>query len=407
MNKISLIMYAAICILVVALSCEETADVKGKPGSGGGGSDGDADADSDSDSDSDNDSDSDTDNDTDGDSDGDGDADSDGDSDSDGDGDVDGDGDGDADGDGDLCAEQDFNIERTIVRMMILLDASGSMQGAKWQQATAAVKSVLNKYDFMIDFGFDSFPNMGNQCFVNSPIIADCAKENAQNIIQKMGAIQVNPIMATPLGCAMKNFMKPAYAPVFGEKHFPSYLLVVSDGVDDCGLQCANPMVNFTNIMSKKVFPPDYIEITTSLLNDYGIKTFVIGFGQGANPEDLNAIAESGGTSRKTFIDAADQASLEKSMGKIAGTVVSCVFEVAEQDDTKVDLNKTNLYTIDKDSKKEVIGYDEGCAKGKGWTWTNDKKNTVELCEETCTKLKDGTARGISATFGCPTVMVY
>jgi hypothetical protein len=128
----------------------------------------------------------------------------------------------------------------------------------------------------------------------------------------------------------------------------------------------------------------------------------VVGFGQGADPDDLNAIASSGGTTVTKYIDAHDAKSLQQALDQIASTLVSCSFQLGDLDEAQTDLDKTNLYSLDKDGNQTVIGWDQGCSKNKGgWTWTNANRTAIDLCEKTCQELKDGTIRGISATFGC------
>jgi hypothetical protein len=188
---------------------------------------------------------------------------------------------------------------------------------------------------------------------------------------------------------------------------------LISDGVDTCCLGCddtqSNPLqtVRQTGVGGlKQVEGQQYVKITKELL-DVGIKTFVVGFGQGADPQDLNAIASSGGTTMKKYIDAKNGAALQNALETIASSVVSCSFQIGDQDQTQVDLDKTNLYSFDIDDNQTVLGLDQGCTKDKGgWTWADDEHTAIDLCEQTCQSLNKGAIRGIKATFGCPSVLV-
>lgn len=176
------------------------------------------------------------------DSDGDADGDSDGDTDSDGDVDGDTDADGDSDGDSDVCAKEEFAIQASPVRLMLLQDISGSMvmddSGTllpppnKWTIARSALAKMLNSYEAEIAFGFDTFPNNG-LCGVDQPPQSDTQKNNAQTIIGLMDMI--DPDGSTPLLLAMKKYLSSTYAPIFSSDGATKYLVVVSDGGDTCG----------------------------------------------------------------------------------------------------------------------------------------------------------------------------
>jgi len=246
------------------------------------------------------------------------DSDSDSDGDSDGDNDADDDGfedddNGDDDDDGfdteseAICEEEEIDINPILSRVMVLQDISGSMVEdqdgnpvEKWNQAKAAITSLAEKYETEVDLGLDFFPDgsgdMFSQCGVDNPVISDTAPENAQAIINSLNAAQ--PSGSTPLYVAMKKFTEPNYAPQFTADGANSYLLVVSDGADTCGI---NPDDFFTD----PVTPADLTQVTTTLLNSHEISTFVIGFGEGVAPEQLNAIAAAA-MMMKRFIASAD-----------------------------------------------------------------------------------------------------
>ncbi|MCP4601864.1 MAG: VWA domain-containing protein [Proteobacteria bacterium] len=260
----------------------------------------------------------------------------------------------------------------------------------KWEVAKLAMSNMLNKYSSFLDFGWDVFPNNG-MCGVNQPAIVDCAPNNGQNIIGRMNA-RGEPMGSTPLFCAMSKFKEPGYAKVFTSPDATPYLLVVSDGSDVCGVRCGGLIPT----------PATAVQLgtVTDELCKKGINTYAIGFGEGASPAQLNAIARNGCTGRKQYIVANNQQELEKALNDIAATAVSCVYELNEVDDD-ADPNETNFYFDD-----DVVGYDEDCAKEKGWTWTDDTQSKVEFCKEACEILKGGTIHNIRATFGCPVVPV-
>jgi hypothetical protein len=317
-----------------------------------------------------------------------------------GDADVDTDGDGDSDSDtGSVCDEQNFEIERVPVRLMILQDMSYSMSDPEvanpthWTHARPALIALLINWTGQgIEFGFDIFPDSNQAfygCHVTAPIQIDAALDNEQQII---GFIEgYTPYgESTPLWCAMDNFTEPGYAPLFTADGGQPYLLVVSDGEDLCGTGCQIGGAASAGEMGM---------VTAQLLGN-GIKTFVIGFGSGVSAAQLNAIAQNGGTPFTTYFNAQNGEQLQEALETVAASVVSCVWDIEEPAAT-ADPDNVNFYFDD-----EVVPYDENCEMGIGWTWTDESHTQVEFCDGACDQLVAGGVDEISAMFGCPTVVI-
>ncbi|MCP4600400.1 MAG: VWA domain-containing protein [Proteobacteria bacterium] len=295
----------------------------------------------------------------------------------------------DDDSEEEICLEWNVDINPVPVRIMIVQDLSSSMgQGTptKWRQAQTALTTMLNNFNSAIEFGFDGFPYLA-ECAVAQEPAADAVPDNAKYITDGLGKLALT--RSTPLYLAIKNYQKANYAPKFMAQGANRYLLVVSDGADSCGT---------TGTMRDGATPQQLGTITGALLTTKDLKTFVIGFGTGANPAQLNAIAAAGGTNHKQYINAQDQAALESALNDIAASVVSCIYEIGQQDTNEVNLDEVNFYFDD-----VLVGWDDGCALDKGWTWVDDAKTRVEFCKEACDKLKNNEVTEISATFGCPT----
>lgn len=298
----------------------------------------------------------------------------------------------------DVCEEWLIEIEQVLTRLMFLQDVSSSMgqeTPTKWEQAKAALINALEKFDADIEFGFDIFPTTEG-CMVSAPVISDTAPENGQTLIDLINATQLS--RSTPLYVGMEEYLNPDYAVNFLSQDVDSYLVVVSDGSDSCGTEEGGNMGNVT--------PAQLAALTKQLLDEQKVMTFAIGFGTGASPDQLNAIAENGGTPFTTYIDAQNQTELEESFDQIASIVVSCTYDIGEPDGN-VDMDEVNFYfDYDDGNDPVVIPYDEDCAAGVGWTWMNDEKTQVLFCEEACEKLKTGEVKQITATYGCETIVV-
>ena len=103
-----------------------------------------------------------------------------------------------------------------------------------------------------------------------------------------------------------------------------------------------------------------------------------------------------------TYLDAQDPAALEGALGEIAASVVGCQFSLGEIDEMEVGLDEVNFYF-----DGNVVGYDENCAAGKGWSWYStaalEVRNikVVEFCTAACDRLNSGEVAEITAAVGC------
>ena len=296
------------------------------------------------------------------------------------------------DGDFVACETLSSDLSRVATRVMLLQDISSSMSeqvGAngqsKWELAQTAIEGMVNAYDSDIEFGLDLFPR-GGSCNVGSSVILDVAPDNASAINNELA--ETNLSQTTPLLRAMVNYTQAAYAPGFLDGGGGSYLVIISDGADSCG---ANGQ------FQQGASAAELQAVTANLRNLFGIRTIVIGFGQGVEPAQLNAIAQAGGTSFNTYLKADDGEQLSNALSQIAEKVVaSCVFQVGTFENPDVNFD---WVVVSLDGKK--LGYDPGCEKGKGWTWTSDAHSSIEFCAEKCADIEDGNISSIKVELAC------
>jgi hypothetical protein len=312
-----------------------------------------------------------------------------------------------------VCGEQDFAVEIAPPRLMILLDKSSSMaddlgnSGSKINQARAAIDYLIDRYQDRVLFGFDAFPSSGN-CTVTDPIVRDTATSFTDNFAVAGAALGTAANGAsTPMYCGLRILADPTYAPRFNDPNGNKYVILISDGADLCGDQCCVPLpTGFPPVPPAECVAAEdeLADLASGMLATAGIRTFVIGFddpsGDNVSESQLNAIAANGGTSYSSFLLASNQTQLEAAFDDIASQAVSCVLTLDDPGE-EANPDEVNVYFDD-----VPVGFDEGCAVGTGWDWTDDTHTAVELCPAACAELQTLTVDNISVTFGCPSVIV-
>ncbi|MDJ0763378.1 MAG: vWA domain-containing protein [Myxococcota bacterium] len=292
-----------------------------------------------------------------------------------------------------LCPAWDMRLDVLLPRLMLLQDLSFSMNSnasSNWHQAKQAIKATLEKYKKQIAFGFDGFPNATN-CVVSRPPYLDCDPQNAQIIIDEIDSLDL--FRSTPLYLGLKNFTKTGYAPNCTAQDRRRYLLLISDGADSCG--AGGP------IDPHGASAEELAEVTSSVLESTGTATFVIGYGSGVNPYQLNAIAAAGGTEFDEYIAAQHQFEFEHALDIVYAAVADCVYHIDNLSNDPIVMDEVNFF-FDGD----LVGWDDNCAHNTGWTWAEGDTSRVEFCHAACMQLKAGNVDEITAELDCPTISI-
>jgi hypothetical protein len=264
----------------------------------------------------------------------------------------------------------------------------------KWIQARSALISLLASFGFtdLLEFGFDVFPDV-RDCWADKPLVIDSAPLNGQNIFDILTLIELS--QSTPLFMAMGNFLNDSYAPVFTSTDYPSYLIIISDGKDTCG--------NETDHFPDEALGANAAQLGTrarSLLDEQQIFTIAIGFGEAADPEQLNAIAQNGGTDYDRYIQVNNRNELEAVFHELAAYTINCEFDInpvmkADESSYVIDYSQIEFFM---DGSR--VPRDPGCSQGIGWDWVVEEQ-VVEFCNEACMEIRSKGSSSISAEFEC------
>jgi hypothetical protein len=226
------------------------------------------------------------------------------------------------------CAEWELHVKANPSSIMILQDVSRSMgQGTptKWEHIQSALLGLLDTFGFTnrVQLGFDVFPNRPD-CAADDPLVIDSAAGNGQSIFDLLPLVALGD--STPLLMAMKNFLDASYAPVFTDKAHPSYLIVVSDGKDTCGDAPGHLPGDELGAGAAQLGT-----LARALLEDTQIFTVAIGFGDEADPEQLDAIAQNGGTDFDQYLEVHDRLALESVLHELVAYTIDCQFDFAPE----------------------------------------------------------------------------
>jgi hypothetical protein len=364
---------------------------------------------------------------------GDGDGDSgDGDGDSgDGDGDS-GDGDGDSgDGDGDSC--QPFALSYTAPKVMLLVDASGSMVNntwdhdnnpntgavSRWYSLVTAVQTVAAGYDDICELGVQRFPAESacdpEPCYNSTACIVENTPE--AGVAPNNGATVLAAIPSANAGSSQIEGSTPTHTgfdSTLGHllaqgSEAARYIVLITDGAANC-----NEALPFPDII--EVYDETLAPAVAAAYQDEGVPTFVVGIdivnalvGQGvdgspeANPyQRLNEVALAGGVPKdggggaEKFYNSGDQGELELALEQIFDSLLDCTIDLAETPGGLPDPQQIPDVSVESDgSEVPLVG---SCAGQDGWAWVAEGE-TLSLCGSYCEAFASGAS--VSVSYGC------
>ena len=216
-----------------------------------------------------------------------------------------------------LCRDQ-----ACVANVMFLIDGSSSM-GSEFPNVRRSVANVISANP-EVAFGLSMFPvglgcSIGDgtpglfQPAVNWPHVP--VTLNASSPIDSWFASNDAAGGATPLISAMEWFAENAPA-VWGDALGGAYLVVMTEGADTCRCDQQDP--------DRSGCLVDGLSSATRALAAAGVKTYVIGYQYGEEPEALNAIAQNGGTTFTEFVYAGNEASLTSAFESIVADAKLC-----------------------------------------------------------------------------------
>jgi hypothetical protein len=310
------------------------------------------------------------------------------------------------------CEGTAFEAEPVPINMLMVLDRSNSMQchvdgtdtsvgfehpDSRWQAALGAIDVLVGTYAQAINFGLvvypgsDALPGAGNPatalCDPQGTPGCDgagiCATGNRVVEVQSGGGALVLAALSDPVnapsGCTPSGPSLQAQVGYdrLSDSGAENYILYITDGAENCSST------------------PNQVQAIQNLRNQSPeVRTFVVGFTEDVNPEELNEAAEAGGMARDgplKYYQANDEAALTEALEEIGGLVLSCAFTL---DAVPEDLDDLFVF-IDNES---II---RDPARQNGWDY-EPATNTISLFGSICDELQAGQAEDVNIVHGCP-----
>lgn len=284
------------------------------------------------------------------------------------------------------CGTFEATISAVPPNLLVVLDRSCSMRdevggSTKWQIAVDALNTLTTSYNGKIRFGLTLFPDLTmpscGQAMIPIPP-ADANEAAIQSLLTKSLMMDDPYYPDGPCVTNIDTAMEQAsMEPSLKDMTRSNYALLITDGKQSsCNLAGGD---TGTEMIIANMFAQN-------------IPTFVIGFGSGIDPMQMNKFAVAGGVpnSMPKYYDASDQASLEAALDIIADATIGCKFVLTE---TPPDSDQIYVF-FDK------VSVPRDPTHMNGWDY-DPATNTVEFFGPSCDALKAGTVTDVAVVFGC------
>jgi hypothetical protein len=277
------------------------------------------------------------------------------------------------------------SIDLLTGTVMIVLDRTASMSeplgaSTRWEVAKAAIDRITNAFAGRIRFGLVTYSAcLPGGCSAGSVVVPLGEDPAAINDF-------LDPLrgIGSPTGTA-PNYLCESEMP----ETSTGATLAALVGLNDLQDPARNSAVILLTdgAMSADCVPPTGPEGAAALLaQPIAVRTFAIGVGLDADMDQLEAIADAGGTERA--FRAEDEVAFDRALDEIAADVTSCVYGLADLPD---ELGLVHVFADGAEiAPDDTNGYaiDEGALQ-------------LRLRGEACALLRSGAVETLEIVFAC------
>ncbi len=320
--------------------------------------------------------------------------------------------------DGGNCGVQKFTLGRQSPDLLIVLDASGSMEdplsgaGSRWSAVTSVLKQTVSSTQADIGWGLEIFPVKNDfTCAIGGEVKVPVGPQRSAEISKALDAH--TPTGGTPTAGAIRTGL--AHLLAAGGTN-PKFMLLATDGLPTCAAiptscscpsgqtpqtvggvgQCCTNNNGASSCTSCPQVPTPETFRALREAAEKGVHTFVVGVGLAAEETaNLDEMAIAGkepraGTPR--FYAVSNQSELVSSINSISKGIISCTFALSAPPPRPEWVNiLINGQKVPKDP-----------AHVEGWDYGGGATSSLQFFGSYCKTLQDNApGTTVTAVYGC------
>jgi hypothetical protein len=334
------------------------------------------------------------------------------------------------------CQGTKIETEAGPTTLQMVVDVSGSMNAttdstggrSKWAVTRDALVAATAALPANIAVGVTFYPNMATSRGTTPRNPTACVNQGDDVAIAPLGTassqqrtdidnafatVAPNSGGGTPTYDAYSLALPPLQTSTYSQS---KYMLLITDGQPTFSQNCVG-----TGYTSDPVDPAPIVDLVTAAFGA-GVKTFVIGSPGSEQNVSTNAdsrawlsqAARVGGTAPAACSDSGSpeychfdmtqapdfSAALTAALKAITNTIIPCVYPVNPPPGGVIDYAKVNLIYTDASQNEYAVVKNLGTTCDRGWHYINNNTE-IEVCGDTCTKIKADSAASMEVLFGC------
>lgn len=278
------------------------------------------------------------------------------------------------------CGTEQIEIEYLRPSVLFVVDRSCSLTNNQFNMVEAAITNVTTSYMDEANWGLILFPDTTG---------ANCDQDDVQVPIAVGTELAVQEAMMNtkPNGPCVTNISQAlavAADQFAASDESPGSVVFFTDGKQSngCGGNSEDPVT---------------VKILEDLLADKDVPTYVIGFGSGVAPADLNSFAVAGGKPlpdpETKYYLTEDQATLDDAFTAIIADTISCDYALLEAPP-----EGEEIYVFFDD---DPAGVPQDETHMNGWDY-DEGSNTITFYGSYCESLTNAVVSDVDIVFGCP-----
>jgi len=320
-------------------------------------------------------------------------------------------------GQGTQCAAVPKSSSKLPPDMLIVLDASGSMNqdannmnctgttgcGAmsKWAQVTTAINTVVSQTDTTVNWGLKLFADMNGMCGVAPNTVSVNIGTGTSAMIAAAIAARTDANGNLTGGSSTPTRAAEAAAVTYlgtVTEPNPKFIVLATDGQPNCTAGCSGQQG------CQADDTPGAVGAVT-MAHMAGIPTFVVGISAGGAPEmALNMMAVEGGYPQMgqptQYYPVSSTAQFEAVLSTLIGMATTCTYSVPEPPTNDGTTSRGNIAITGTDTSGNKIDIAPN-DPANGWTYTDANMTSIVLHGSACDQVTAGTITTVTIIFNC------